>query len=63
MPDLATLSGLLDSLTTEQKEVVWLRFGADLSVEETAKVVGKNPDAVAALTMRALKRLRALASR
>ena len=63
MPDLATLSGLLDSLTTEQKEVVWLRFGADLSVEETAKVVGKNPDAVAALTLRALKRLRTLASR
>jgi RNA polymerase sigma-70 factor (ECF subfamily) len=63
MPDLATLSSLLDALTTEQKEVVWLRFGADLSVEETAKVVGKNPDAVAALTMRALKRLRALASR
>ena len=63
MPDLATLSELLDALTTEQKEVVWLRFGADMSVEETARVVGKNPDAVAALTMRALKRLRALASR
>lgn len=63
MPELVTLSALLDGLTPDQKEVVWLRFGADLSVEETARVMGRNPGAVAALTMRALRRLRALASR
>ena len=61
MPDLQTLSTLLEELTPDQKEVLWLRFGADLSVEETARTVGKNPDAVAALTMRALRRLRKLA--
>ena len=61
MPDLQTLSTLLEALTPDQKEVLWLRFGADLSVEETARTVGKNPDAVAALTMRALRRLRNLA--
>ena len=61
MPDLQTLSTLLEALTPDQKEVLWLRFGADLSVEETARTVGKNPDAVAALTMRALRRLRKLA--
>jgi len=63
MPDRETLSALLEVLTPEQREVVWLRFGADMSVEDTARVVDKNPDAVAALTMRALKRLRTLASR
>ena len=62
MPDRESLSALLDTLTPDQREVVWLRFGADLSVEETARAVGKNPDAVAALTMRALRRLRKLAS-
>ena len=62
MPDREMLSALLDSLTPDQKEVVWLRFGADLSVDETARAVGKNPDAVAALTMRALRRLRKLAA-
>lgn len=61
MPGRDTLAALLDSLTPDQKEVVWLRFGADLSVEETARAVGKNPDAVAALTLRALRRLRKLA--
>lgn len=61
MPDRETLSALLDSLTDDQREVVWLRFGADLSVEETARTVGKTPDAVAALTLRALRRMRRLA--
>ena len=63
MPDLQGLSDLLDGLTADQREVLWLRFGADMSVDDTAKIVGKSPDAVAALTLRALRRVRNLASR
>ena len=63
MPDLQGLSDLLDGLTADQREVLWLRFGADMSVDDTAKIVGKSPDAVTALTLRALRRVRNLASR
>jgi RNA polymerase sigma-70 factor (ECF subfamily) len=59
-PDLDELSGLLDGLTDDQREVVWLRFGLDLSVAETARIMDREPAAVAALTMRAMNRLRRL---
>lgn len=58
-PDLDRLSELLDGLTIDQREVVWLRFGADMSLDDTATILGKSPDAVAALTHRALRTLRA----
>jgi RNA polymerase sigma-70 factor (ECF subfamily) len=59
-PDPTALSEYLDLLTEDQREVVWLRFGLDFSLEETAQMVGKDPQAVAALSYRALQRLRKL---
>ncbi len=58
IPDTELLSGLLDSLTPDQRSVVWLRYVAELTLDETAAVVGKTPEAVAALTYRALASLR-----
>ncbi len=49
---------LLDSLSEEQRDVVALRVIADLSLEETAMVVGKSVGAVKALQHRALRSMR-----
>ncbi len=45
-------------LTDEQREVLVLRVIADLSLDETAKVVGKSVGAVKAMQRRALETLR-----
>lgn len=50
---------LVATLPAAQAEVVLLRVLADLSVEETARIVGKRPGAVRALQHRALRRLAA----
>lgn len=52
------LSEILDKLTDEQREVLSLRVIADLSLEETARVVGKRVGAVKALQRRAILALR-----
>lgn len=52
------LSALLSSLTPDQREAVWLRYVLDLSLADAATVMGKAPEAVAALTHRAMERLR-----
>jgi RNA polymerase sigma-70 factor, ECF subfamily len=49
---------MLHVLTVEQRNVVALRFVTDLSVEETAAVIGISTGAVKQLTRRALERLR-----
>lgn len=49
---------LLQSLPDEQADVMVLRFIVDLSVEQTAEVLGKKPGAVRALQFRAVARLR-----
>ncbi len=49
-----------DQLTTEQQHVLALRFGQELSLEETARTVGKTITAVKALQFRALASLRRL---
>ena len=54
------LVAALASLTPDQREVVVLRFVADLSVESTASVTGTTPGAVKALTHRALGKLQGL---
>lgn len=59
MPNLTELSGLLDGLTTDQRAAVWLRYVTNLSLDDTATVMGKTNEAVAALTARALRQLRA----
>lgn len=47
-------------LTTDQQHVLALRFGQELSLEETARTVGKTVTAVKALQFRALASLRRL---
>ena len=47
----------LHDLTTLQREVVALRFVADLSIEQVARVVRRSPGAVKALQVRALSQL------
>lgn len=58
VPDQGEVSELLDMLTPDQREVVWLRHGVGFSLGETAEIVGKDPEAVAALDYRGLRRLR-----
>ncbi|MPZ87260.1 MAG: sigma-70 family RNA polymerase sigma factor [Nitriliruptorales bacterium] len=49
---------LLDGLSPDQREVLALRVIADLTVEQTARVLGKQPGAVKALQRRGLAALR-----
>lgn len=51
---------LLAALVPAQREVLLLRVVADLSIEETARIMGKRPNAIKALHHRALGNLRAL---
>jgi RNA polymerase sigma-70 factor (ECF subfamily) len=54
----AELVTALDMLTEDQRDVLYLRIIGDLSVEETALVIGKRQGAVKALQRRALQALR-----
>ncbi|MCA1782120.1 MAG: RNA polymerase sigma factor [Dermatophilaceae bacterium] len=58
--DQRAVDAALRSLTDRQREVVILRFLLDLSVEQTAQLLGRRPGAVRALTHRAITRLRSL---
>jgi RNA polymerase sigma-70 factor (ECF subfamily) len=49
---------LLDSLSADQRDVLALRILADLSLEQTAKVLGKKVGAIKALQHRGLATLR-----
>jgi RNA polymerase sigma factor (sigma-70 family) len=55
-----TLTALLGALTTDQAEVLVLRFGADLDATTVGELTGRSTNAVAAITARALQRLREL---
>ncbi len=57
---LAGAAALLTELTTAQRDVLFLRVIAGLSVAETARVVGRPPGAVKALQHRGLAALRKL---
>lgn len=52
------VDALLAQLSPDQRDVVLLRIVADLSVAETAAIVGKGDEAVKALQRRALASLR-----
>jgi RNA polymerase sigma-70 factor (ECF subfamily) len=52
----------LQALTREQRDVVVLRFVADLGIADVARLLGRRPGAVKALQSRALARLAALLS-
>ncbi len=49
---------VLDSLPPLQRDIVLLRVIGGLSVEETARIVGRRPGAVRTAQHRALARLR-----
>jgi RNA polymerase sigma-70 factor, ECF subfamily len=53
--DVATA---MEKLSPAEREVMQLRFGADLSVAETAAALGKNENTVKQLTFKALGKLR-----
>jgi RNA polymerase sigma-70 factor (ECF subfamily) len=50
--------GVLDRLTTDQRDVLLLRILCDLSIEQVATVLGKHPGAIKALQSRALATVR-----
>jgi RNA polymerase sigma-70 factor (ECF subfamily) len=52
------LRGAVKHLTAEQQQVLSLRFEANLSSRQVAKMLGKNEGAIRALQFRALGRLR-----
>lgn len=52
------LESLLDRLAPDQKEVLLLRFGADLDTHETGKVMRRSTNAIRQLQFRALENLR-----
>lgn len=54
------IAALLAELTTEQAEVLVLRFGADLDAATVGELTNRSANAVAAITARALTRLREL---
>ena len=56
----STVEEKLRELPPDQREVLLLRIVADLSLEETARVMGKRANAIKALQHRALANLRAL---
>jgi RNA polymerase sigma-70 factor (ECF subfamily) len=57
-PDLDQLSELLSGLTDDQRDALWLRYVADLPLADVAEIMDRDTGAVAALTMRAMRRLR-----
>jgi RNA polymerase sigma-70 factor (ECF subfamily) len=54
----ADLSSLLDALVPEQREVLLLRFAADLDTIDVARVMEKNTNAIRQLQFRALQKIR-----
>jgi len=52
------LHDALDKLPAPQKQVIELRFFKNYTVQETAQIMGKTPQAVKMLQYRALRALR-----
>lgn len=59
----AHMVGLLDQLGDEQRSVISLRILGDLSLDQTAAVLGKSTGAVKQLQRRGLENLRSLMTR
>lgn len=55
---LETLSAAMEHLSDDQRDVIVLRFQEGFSLKETAKIVGKNVNAVKALQNRGVNKLR-----
>jgi RNA polymerase sigma-70 factor (ECF subfamily) len=56
--DRQNIRTALIKLTEEQQQVIALRFGSGCSLEETAMIMDKKPNAIKALQFRALESLR-----
>jgi RNA polymerase sigma-70 factor (ECF subfamily) len=54
----AEVVGAMSSLTELEREVIQLRYAAELSIAETAAVTGKNENNIKQLTFKALGKLR-----
>jgi len=61
--DGEALRDSITMLSPDQQDVLLLRFDQQLSLQETADILGKNVNTVKALQLRALKRLRKLLER
>lgn len=61
--DADTIRQTITELSPDQQEILLLRFDQQLSLEETASIVGKNINTVKALQFRAVNRLRELLQR
>lgn len=59
----AEVMSLLEGLTEQQRDVLMLRIVADLSLEQTAQVMARKPNAIKALQHRALVALQKKTSR
>lgn len=55
--DHEVLVALLQALSPEHRDVIWLRFIEDLDTEEVGRITGRSANAVAAMTRRALAHL------
>lgn len=58
--DLSKVLDAFEALTPDQKEVLWLRYAMDFSLDTTAEIMSSTPDAIASMAYRALNRLRQL---
>jgi RNA polymerase sigma-70 factor (ECF subfamily) len=58
--EAADVAELLEALSDAQRQVLQLRFAAELNVAETAQVMQRSVDAVKSLQYSALKALRGL---
>ena len=56
--DRETLAGAMDSLSDEERESIALRYGADLTVPEIARLTGEKLTTVEGRVYRALRKLR-----
>ena len=55
---MAYLATACQQLSKAQREVIYLRFGSELSIAETSKVMGKREGAIKVLQHEAVKKLR-----
>jgi RNA polymerase sigma factor (sigma-70 family) len=58
--DIVALLGWLSELQPREREVLGLRYGADLSTADIARCLGLTPENVHQISSRALRRLRAV---
>ena len=56
--ELQQLHKAMESVTDAQRQVLALRFGAEMTSEEAAEVMGKKPGAVREMQSAAIKKLR-----